>query len=255
MPTKTAHIPKVNQFFDINKLPKEEGILFFGISMSLISNKQSAEKCFEYLKWIDTKIEKTEGIGMVMWYSDYLYFHSDKPASLLRDRYKDLMFQHKNGFLNLVLKDNTWVKKAFSFYTFGQVMLDNAEVFLPAWHKILQLYEKDPLFQTYVEYDCYNAGRDLGERGKMFILEEITTVYLAAKSQLDFNNRFVPGTEQWVLQGYPGRPLKSEVYLFQKNPLKLSNPKNQFQNSFYDLEGKTLYDYTRLDIENFNFSR
>lgn len=254
MPTKEATKPGVNQFFDINKLPREEGILFFGISMSLIGNKQSAEKCFEHLKWIDTKIGGTEGIGMVMWYSDYLYFHSDKPASLLRDRFKDLMFQHKNGFLNIVLKDNIWIKKAFSFYTFGQVMLDNSEVFLPAWHKILELYEKDPLFQKYVDDDCKRAGHGLGEREKMFILEEITTVYLAAKGQLNFNNRFVPGTEQWVLQGYPGKPLKSEVYLFQKNPLRLSNPKNQFENGFYDLEGKILYDYSRLDIESFDFS-
>lgn len=254
MPTKEAAKPGVNQFFDFNKLPKEEGILFFGISMSLIANRQSPEKCFEYLKLIDKKIEKTEGIGMVMWYGDYLYFHSDKPANQLRDRYKNLMLQHKNGFLNLVLKDPNWIKKAFSFYTFGQVMLDNSEIFVPAWNKVLDLYKTDQKFQKYVEDDCAIAGHGLGVNEKMFILEEITAYYLAAKGEINFNNRFVPGTEQWVLLGYPGKPLKSEVYLMQNNPLKLSNPKNRFEHHYYDLEGKILYDYRRLDIDTFDFS-
>lgn len=250
----TGETPKTNEFFDLSKLPKEEGILFFGISMNLIGNKQSAEKCFEYLNWIDTKIEKTEGIGMVMWYGDYLYFQSQEPAKLLRDRYKDLMLSHKNGFLKIVLKDPVWIKKAFSFYTFGQVMLDNSEIFSSAWGKILQFYKNDEQFRKYVEDDCKNSGHALGEGEVMFILEEILAYYLASKGQLNFNNRFVPGTEQWVLLGYPGKPLKSEVYLYQKNPLELFNPKNKFENCYYDLEGKKLYDYSRLDIDGFNFT-
>ncbi|HEY1407159.1 MAG TPA: hypothetical protein VF857_11165 [Spirochaetota bacterium] len=246
---------ETNQFFDLNKLPTEEGILFFGISMNRIGNAQSAEACFEYLKWIDTKIEKTEGVGMVMWYGDYLYFHSDEPASRLRDRYKDLMLGHKNGFLNIISKDPNWIKKAFSFYTFGQVMLDNAEVFVSAQSKIIDFYQKDELFRKYVEDDCAVAGHGLGEKERMFILEEIIAYYLAAKGKLNFNNRFVPGTEKWVLLGYPGKPLKSEAYLFQKNPLGLSNPQNKFENCFYDVEGRVLYDYTRLDIDTFNFDK
>lgn len=252
--SKQVLTPKKNEFFDLNKFPQEEGILFFGISMNRIGNTQSAEKCFEYLKWIDTKIERTDGIGMVMWYGDYLYFHSDQPASLLRDRYKDLMLQHKNGFLKILSKDTAWTKKAFSFYTFGQVMLDNSEVFIPALGKILALYESDTLFKKYVEDDCRIAGHGFGEKEIMFILEEIVAYYLAAKGKINFNNRFVPGTEQWVLLGYPGKPLKSEVYLFQKNPLKLSNARSKFENSYYDLEAKILYDYTRLDIDDFDFS-
>lgn len=250
----SASAPKTNEFFDINKLPSEEGILFFGISMNRIGNVQSAEKCFEYLKWIDTKIAKTEGIGMVMWYGDYLYFHSEEKASVLRDRYKDLMLQHKNRFLRIIGKDPAWIKKAFSFYTFGQVMLDNSEIFSSAWSAILELHAKDGLFQKCVEEDCVRAGHGFAEKEKMFILEEITAYYLASKGKLNFNNRFVPGTEKWVLLGYPGKPLKSEVYLYQRNPLKLANPQNPFEDSYYDLEGKVLYDYKRIDINSFDFN-
>lgn len=243
-----------NKFFDINSLPQEEGIIFWGISMNRIGNEQSAEKCFEYLKFIDTKIKKTEGIGMVTWYSDYLYFLSDEKASILRDRYKNLMFQHKHGFMNLILKNNVWIKKAFSFYTFGQVMLDNSEIFQSAFEKILRVYQDDSQFQEYVDFDCKKGDHGLGDKERMFILEEITTIYLAAKGQLNFNNRFVSGTEKWILQLYPGRSLKSEVYLFQLNPLKLHNSKNKFENAFYDLKHKVLYEYDRIDLDTFDFS-
>ncbi|MDQ5957158.1 MAG: uncharacterized protein QG614_133 [Patescibacteria group bacterium] len=245
---------ETNQFFDISKLPQEEGIIFWGISMNRIGNEQSAKKCFEYLKFIDTKIKRTDGIGMVTWYSDYLYFLSDEKAHVLRDRYKELMMQHKHGFLDLILKDNVWIKKAFSFYTFGQVILDNSEIYKSAYDKIYNIYKNDVTFQEYVDFDCKKGNHGLEEKEKIFILEEIVTIYLAAKGQLNFNNRFIQGTEQWVLQLYPGRSLKSEIYLFQLNPLKLFNPKNKFENSFYDLKHKVLYDYTRIDIDTFDFS-
>lgn len=243
-----------NIFHDINKLPQEEGILFWGISMSRIGNRQSAEKCFEDLKWIDTKIQGTEGIGMVTWYSDYLYFLSNEPAKTLRDRFKDLMIQHKHGFLNTMLKDNVWIKKAFSFLTTGQVILDNSQEFSACLSKVLDLYKQDKKFQECVAFDAKHDSHGLGENEILFILEEITLVYLAAKGKLNFNNRFVPGTEKWVLQIYPGKPLKSETYLFQKNPLKLSNPQNKFEDAFYDVEGRKLYEYLRINIDTFDFS-
>ena len=91
-------------FFDINQLPQEEGIIFMGVSMSKIGNTQSAEKCVKYTEHLGTKITKTEGIGMIICYGDYLYFHSEEKANILRDRYKELMISHKSGFLNLLLK-------------------------------------------------------------------------------------------------------------------------------------------------------
>ena len=245
---------KNKDFHDINQLPKEEGILFWGISMSRIGNRQSAEHCFEDLKSIDTKIQGTEGIGMVTWYSDYLYFNSNESAKILRDRYKDLMIQHKHGFLNILLKDNVWIKKAFSFLTTGQVILDNSQEFSSTLAKILDLYKQDEKFQKCVAFDVKKDSHGLGENEIMFILEEITLIYLAAKGKLNFNNRFVLGTEKWVLQVYPGKPLKSEVYLFQANPLKFSNSKNKFENAFYDVEGHKLYEYLDINLDTFNFS-
>jgi len=239
-----------NKFFDINKLPTTEGILLFGISMSRIGNAQSPKNCFEYLKHIASKIQHTDGIGMVIWYGDYLYFNSDDPAYKLRDKFKSLMISHKNAFLNLLKKDRKWTHKAFSFTTFGQLLLDNSNAYQYAYNAVLDLYKNDPVFKKYVEEDGKDTGHGVGERESKFILEEITLFYLSQKGIFRLGNSFVTDSEKtWTLQAYPGTYLKSEIYLFRKNPLGLSNPKNQYENSFYDLEKKLLYDYDRVDLD------
>lgn len=246
--------PEPNQFFDLNALPSEEGLLVFGISMSRIANRQSAENCFCDIQWLDTKIKKTRGIGLAFLYGDYLYFHSEEKAHILRDRYKNLMLGHKNAFLNILENKPEWTLKAFSFVSFGQAMLDNSAAFQHGLQKVTELYQADPNFQACVDFDCSRIRIDFNERNVLFILEEVTAFYLAAKGSLQLANPFVAEKESWILQCYPGKPLKSEVYLFQCNPLQLKNPKNTFENSFYDLAGKRLYDYDRLDLASFDFA-
>jgi len=246
---------ETNVFYDINKLPTTEGIFFLGISMSRIGNAQSAEKCFEYTNHLASKIQYTEGIGAEVWYGDYLYFHSTTPAHTLRDRFVGQMISHKNAFLNLLKKDRVWTLKAFSFKTFGQILLENSDVYGASLEAVLKLYETDDLFKKYVTADCIQAGRTTKSIDVNFILEEIAMFYLSQKGSFRLNNTFVTDTEKnWTLHAYPGKPLRSEAYLFQANPLRLSNPKNIYENCYYDLEGKKLYDYTHLNIETFDFS-
>lgn len=238
-----------NKFFDINKLPTTEGIFFLGISMTRIGNEQSPKKCFEYLKHLASKIQYTDGIGMEMWYGDYLSFLSKDPAHTLRDRFKEQMIAHKNAFMNLLKKDRRWTHKAFSFKTFGQILLENSDVYPAAIKAVEDLYKNDAVFRKHVKEDCAVAGHGSGKRAISFILEEIAMFYLSQKGSFRLNNKFVTDTEKnWTLQAYPGKPLKSEIYLFQKNPLNLHNPKNHYENCYYDLEGKILYDYSRMDI-------
>lgn len=72
---------------------------------------------------------------------------------------------------------------------------------------------------------------------------------LLQKGQVELFNDYVLHHEKWILFCYPGKPLKSEVWVSQKNPLKLKNPQNRYEDSFYDLEGKKLYDYLEIDLE------
>lgn len=238
------------KFFDINKLPTSEGIIMFGVSMSRIGNAQSPKKCFEYLEHLASKIQHTDGIGMVIFYGDYLYLNSDDPAYKLHDKFKSQMFSHKNAFLNLLKKDRKWTHKAFSFTTFGQLLLDNSDTYQHAFNAVLDLYKNDSIFRKYVEEDGKDTGHGVGEREVSFILEEITFFYLSQKGTVRLGNRFVTDAEKtWTLQAYPGTYLKSEIYLFKKNPLGLSNTKNLYENSFYDLEKKLLYEYSKVNLD------
>ena len=92
----------INQFFDINKLPPEEGILVFPISMSRISNSQNAKNCWEYMKIFspDKIIKPIVGLNFI--YGDYLYFNSDEKASILKNKYLSLILSHKNNFLKII---------------------------------------------------------------------------------------------------------------------------------------------------------
>ena len=64
-------------------------------------------------------------------------------------------------------------------------------------------------------------------------------VYLISKGQIKLKNEFIRGHEKWVLIAYPGKPLKQHIYLHQKNFFKFDNPKNIYQNSWYDLKEKS----------------
>ena len=235
-----------DKLFDINKFSEDEGIVLFCISMSRIGNAQSPQKCFEYLHHLASKIEYTNGIGLVFLYGDYLYLQSDQPAFVLRSRFLGQMVVHRNALMKLLRKDRKWTLRCFSYKTFGQLILDNAVAFQSAMKAVHELYKKDLTFKKHVQDDCLDTGHQVGEREVDFILEEIAALYLAQKGVLKLDNKFILDSEvKWILQVYPGKPLKSEIYLFQKNPLKLSNPKNVYENSFYDLEEQVLYDYLK----------
>jgi len=53
------------------------------------------------------------------------------------------------------------------------------------------------------------------------------------------------------LLAYPGKPLKSMVYFFQKNILGLNNTGNKYENSWYDLSEKKLIEFDRVDLETY----
>lgn len=242
-----------NIFRDVNEFPHKERMLVFNISMNRIANAQSAPNCFEYLSHLDKKIKRTKGIGLTFVYADYLYLFSDESARAVRDRNINLMWQHKNQFLGILEKHLEWVPKAFSFKSFGQVLLDNSQIFGNYLEKIVDFYKKDQDFKKYVEEDCKNSNKALTENAVFFLLEELTYFYLSYKGLLSHPNDFIQGHEKWILHCYPGKPLKSEVFLFQENPYKLENPKNKYQNCCYDLIEKKLYDFERLNIDTFNF--
>jgi hypothetical protein len=237
----------VNKFFDINKLPPEEGILVFPISMSRISNAQSAKKCWEYLQnFSPSKVIKPL-LGLNIIYGDFLYFNSDEKASTLKNKFMSLTLSHKNELMKIIKKNQFSIGKAFSFTSWNQALLEHKD-FINYLGQLKRIYKEDKVFQKYLKEDL-KINQKLDENQINFFLEETLLFYLTIKGKGNLPNGYIEGHEKWILWCYPGKPLKIQIYVLQNNFLKLKNPKNTYENSFYDLEEKKLYDFAKIDLE------
>jgi hypothetical protein len=246
-----------NTFYDINKLPKNYGILVFPISISRTENKsgQTAEECLEYIKHFSPSKVSEPKIGLNMIYGDFLYLHSDEKASVLKQKFMTTVLKHKNGFTKLISKewDRFQIQHAFSYEVWNQLYLSYEGDFRSDFNLVKKVYSEDLDFQKYVKEDCEYYGRELTEDQLNFFLEEHLMLYLLSKKQVSLPNEYVQGREQWVLWCYPGVPLKAQAYVYQKNILNLDVPENIYQNKFYDLESRKLVDFIAIDLKTYDY--
>ncbi len=241
----------MNTFFDINRLPPNWGILVFPISMSRISNSgQNAKACFEYLKEINKKISVPK-VGVTFVYGDYLYFHSSEEARILKQRFQELVIDHKNAIYKLLTsaegKKHFQITPAFTFATWNQLYLwtDNFKAYMD---RLIKISQTDKELQKCLKDDAKALGRELSNDQKLFFLEESLIAYLVAKGKIKIYNEYVHGRENWMLWCYPGKPPKTQVYLFQKNIFNLKMSENKFQDCpQYDLSNHVLYDCQNVD--------
>ncbi|MEQ1500122.1 MAG: hypothetical protein ABL917_01970 [Parcubacteria group bacterium] len=243
---------KPNEFFDINKLPGEKGLLLFGLSMNKLQNRHSAEKCLEDIRHFSpSKISKPL-VGLNFIYSDFLYLYSDKPAPELKNSFMNEVIGHRNSTHKLIEKNNIefQIQHAFNYMVWNQLYVGTKD-FNQLFAKLKKIYKEDITFQKYIEQDCKVFGREMGENQVNFFLEEILMFYLLSKNQIKLPNEYIENNQKWILLCYSGRPLKSCVYLYKLNPFKLDWGENPYQNSWYDLESKQLIDLNRVDLETY----
>lgn len=245
--------PTINEFYDINKFPKEPGITYFCLSMPLLNNVQSPEECYEMDKHIISKIQ-VSNVGAQIVYTDNLYLYSPEPADKLKLKHQKLIEEHKKGWLNLIKQNIYMIPSAFTFMTWGQLLLD-CQRFSSYLVDFQKIYEKDHTLQKYIAQDIETSGREVNQYTIGYMLEEILVDYLVMKGQVHLQNEYTKDKERWILNCYHGKPHRSHVYLHQKNFFDLYNSKNQYENSWYDVLNKKLYDYDRLDIETFDFEK
>jgi len=241
-----------NKIFDINKLPSESGILLFPISMSRISNAQSAKACWEYVKMFSPEKIVKPSVGLNIIYGDYLCFNSEEEASILKSKFGNTILGHKNEFLKILSKNPMYIDKAVSFSTWNQMLLE-AKDFMRYIGELKKFYEKDKIFQRYVKEDMETYSKSVSESNINYILEETLMFYLLTKGAVRLRNDFVEEHHKWILWCYPGKPLKSMLYIQQKNLFNLHNPKNIYETSIYDLKEKKLYDASKIDVEKLDF--
>ena len=136
--TKSAQI---NEFYDINKMPQQEGLIIFGISMSRIGNAQSAKKCFDYMDSFIPKILYPH-VGLIFLYADFLYLYSNEKASTLKNKFQNLIHSHKNEFTKLLKKHPLYIQKSISFLSWNQLILESKE-FFDYLGRLQGIYQKD----------------------------------------------------------------------------------------------------------------
>lgn len=246
--------PPINQFYDINKLPAQPGILLFYVSPSKIPNQQSADNCFEHAEHFtgeDSRIEVPK-VGLNFIYGDLLYLHSDDKASDVRDSVIRKCHGHKQRFEKILSRNKWYIPDAFNHTTWSELILQ-AKDFFHYFGKLKKRYENDDEFQHYLQRDHERVGNgDLDDNQVNFFIEEILLFYLAAKEELAIYNEYVNRREEWLLNCYPGPPLLSEMYLFKENPFDLE-AENPYSEAYYDLENNKLYEYDRVDLERIDF--
>lgn len=241
-----------NKFFDINKFPPEKGLLLFGLSMNKLQNRQSAERCLEDIRTLAaTKISKPL-VGLNFIYSDFLYLYSDKSAPELKNSFMNQVISHRNGVQRLIEKSSMefQIQHAFNYMVWNQLYVGTKD-FNNLFNELKRIYQNDEKFQKYLAEDCEVYGREMEDNQVNFFLEEVLMMYLVSKNQVKLPNEYIENNQKWVLWCYPGKPLKSEVYIHQLNPFNLEWPDNPYQNCQYDLESKTLIDFERVDLETY----
>ena len=251
------HTAKEHVFYDINKLPKEYGILVFPISITRTDHGtgQTPEECVEYVKHFSPSKVAEPKIGLNMVYGDFLYFHSKEEAKTLKNKFMGIVLGHKNAFQKKIKREfeRFQIQHAFSYEVWNQLYVSYKGDFASDFAQFKNEYAQDTLFQQYIKEDAKEHGRPLTDEQIEFFLEEDFMLYLLSKKQVLLPNEYIQGREQWVLWCYPGVPLKSQVYVYQKNPLQLDSPENIYQNHFYDLTAKKLVDMTKIDLESYAY--
>jgi len=243
---------ETNTFFDINKFPPEKGLLIFGLSMNKLFHRQSPENCLEDIRYFSpSKISKPL-IGLNFVYGDFLYLYSDQPASELKHTFMNAVIDHRNGIQKLLEKNfiEFQIQHAFNYMVWNQLYVGTKD-FNHLFEKLKKIYKQDKNFQKYVEEDCKVFEREITENQTNFFLEEALMVYLLNKNQIKLPNDYIENNQKWILFCYPGRPIKTIVYIHQLNPFHLEWKDNPYQNCFYDLDEKKLIDCSRVDLETY----
>jgi hypothetical protein len=242
-----------NVFFDINKLPAEKGLLLFGLSMNKLDHgRQTAKDCLEDVRHFSPSKVSKPLMGLNMIYGDFLYFYSNKSAPELKESFMEQVIQHKNAFQKLVSKNylEFQIQHGFNYMVWNQLYVGTDD-FNELFRKLKEIYSKDELFQKYIKEDTEIFGREMGENQVNFYLEEVLMFYLLTHNKVKLPNEYIENQQKWVLYCYPGRPLKSTVYLYQLNPFKLSWDENPYARAHYDLSEKKLIEFDRVDLETY----
>ena len=223
---------------DISQLPTD-GYLVFPLSMSRLANSQSADECYEMLKYFESKVS-TIGIDLVFLYTNGLYYNDTESALTVRKRTNGQMLAHRNALYNRIVREKKYIPQAMHFLPWDYTLLD-APRFEEFYQLLKRANETDAEFASLLKQGL--AGREENEANMSFLIEEIVVTHLIREQIISFPKTLVR-KDAFRLVVYPGPHFEADKYQCQKNFLP-KNPEcmNPYRSAHYNFATKTLKEF------------
>lgn len=220
--------------FDINKI-KEDGYLVLPLSMSRLATGQSPEFCYGIFEEFLNKLE-TFSNDIILLYTNGLYFNSEEISFENRKKTTQQALNHIYNLRNLVEKKKQFIPGAIHYLPIDYVLF-NSPFFKEFFGTLKDLESKDETFHNLLVAD--SRDRQDTEANMNFLIEEIVVAHIIRQKLVDLPRTLVK-TDAWRLIAYPGKPLASDIYQWQKRVLPQKEKTNPYAGAQYDLAAKQL---------------
>ena len=224
---------------DINQIPTD-GYVVFPISMSRISNAQSAEECYKWLEFFEKKITLL-GLDAVFLYTNGLYYNNDGPALEVRKKTNGQMIAHSNAIRKIVIKKRKYMPQAIHFVPWDYIILNSPE--FQIYYEKLKLFDKEDTEFHKLILEALEDRKE-SEANLNFIIEELVVTHIIRQRLIEFPKTLVK-KDTFRLIAYPGPPLKADIYQWKKKVLP-QNKDSPFYASHYDLDKEVIYNFEDL---------
>ena len=163
------------------------------------------------------------------------------------------VISHRNGMQKIIEKNihEFQIQQGFNYLVWNQLYVGTKD-FATKFATIKDIFRNDSLFRDYVKKDCDDFGREMEENQVNFFLEEMLMFYLTLYGQVKLPNEYIDNNQKWILNCYPGKPLRGTIYLGLLNPFKFKDSGNPYLNAQYDLDSKQLIRYEDVNLETYS---
>ena len=224
---------------DINQMPTD-GYIVFPLSMSRLSNTQSAEECYKWLEFFEKKIQVL-GLDVAFLYTNGLYYNDDSPALKVRKTTNGQMISHSNAIRNLVVKKRKYMPQAIHFVPWDYIIL-NSSRYEEFYFILKKLDKEDKEFHKLILGAL--KDRKESEANLNFVLEEIAITHILRQKLIELPKTLVK-KDNFRLIAYPGPPLKADIYQWKKKALPQTDG-FPFYDSHYDLANEVIYNFDEV---------
>jgi len=220
--------------FDIHKIP-DDGYLILPLSMSRLAKGQTPEVLYEILGKFLQKIE-TFSNDVVFLYTNGLYFNSEEISFETRKKTNQQILNHVSELRKLIESRKEFIPNAVHYLPIDYVII-NSPHFKTCFDLLKKFESEDMGFQEALKADAH--GREYTEANTNFLLEEIAVAHILRQKMVELPRTLVRN-DIWRLVAYPGAPLQSDIYQWQKKVLPQKEENNPYAGAQYDLDESKL---------------